>query len=63
MTLTQIAKDDLMMTVYIELERMFTVLSNRNSPDKGSFIDEVEATIKSSLAAYAPYPQHLTDPD
>lgn len=63
MTLTQIAKDDLMMTVYIELERMFTVLSNRNSPDQGSFIEEVEATIKSSLAGYAPYPQQLIDSD
>jgi hypothetical protein len=46
------AKDDLMLSVQIELERMFTILTNRKNPDESIFFDEVEAEMKSHLKRF-----------
>jgi hypothetical protein len=45
------AKDDLMQTVYIELERMFTVLRG-NDPEESNFFREVEAEMKLRLKQF-----------
>ena len=49
MPLTKPAKNDLMLSVRIELERMFTILTLRKSPDEIDYLLEVEIAMKSSL--------------
>ncbi len=41
-----------MLSVQIELERMFTILTNRKNPDESTFFDEVEAGMKACLEHY-----------
>jgi hypothetical protein len=52
MALSAYEKEDILATLTIELERMFTVLSNSYSQteDRSKFLSEIEAEIKATLA-------------
>jgi len=56
MPLSQTAKDDIMDSVWMELERMFTVLTNQTSPDESLFLLDVEAAIRKALKQFAKAP-------
>jgi hypothetical protein len=52
MPISETDKNDIILTVEIELERMFTVLSNRFnriSPDESLFLQEIENALKATL--------------
>jgi len=52
MSLARIEKDDIMDSVWMELERMFTVLANQDSTDKSLFLREVETAMRKSLIKF-----------
>ena len=54
--LSQIAKDEIMDSVWMELERMFTILTNQISPDESLFLQEVEDAIRGTLKQFTKSP-------
>jgi hypothetical protein len=54
MAISQAEKDDVIASALIELERMFTVLSNRFTPEHTEqvlLLERIETVLKSSLRA------------
>jgi hypothetical protein len=54
MTISKAEKDDVIASVLIELERMFTILSNRFTPEHTEqilLLERIETALKSSLKA------------
>ncbi|MBC7901166.1 MAG: hypothetical protein H7070_14065 [Saprospiraceae bacterium] len=52
MALSPLDKNDLISSVYIEMERMFTVLYYRTTPEELQFFHEVESVLKSRLKEF-----------
>lgn len=52
MQLSRAEKADLVLSVHIEMERMFGVLSHRKSPEQIAFIAEIEAAMKAFISNY-----------
>ncbi len=55
--LSQNQKDDLITSVYIEMKRMFGILSNRKSEEQISFLKEMEAVMKGVILAQGKLPK------
>lgn len=56
MAILQARKDDLVTTVYLEMDRLFFVMSNRKTDEEVAFLSEIERAMQRAALTFGSLP-------